>query len=176
MNLVLIGYRGTGKTTLSDELGNRLGMRVYHMDEMLEERFGEKIAAFVAQAGWDAFRDEEQSLADELSHLDGVIIDCGGGVVTRPQNIENLRRKGFVVWLQADPYTIARRIGGDTNRPSLTGTKSFTEEIVEIIKQRYPLYESAADMEIDTGTHSFPECVNRIILAWRRHLETLEIA
>lgn len=176
MNLVLIGYRGVGKSTLSDELGNRLGMPVFHMDEMLEERFGEKIAVFVERSGWDAFREEEQRLAEELSQKDAVVIDCGGGVVTRPENIANLRRKGFVVWLQADPSTIARRIGGDANRPSLTGAKSSTDEIIEVLLKRTPLYESAADMELDTTTHSFLECVNLISLAWRRHLETLEIA
>lgn len=174
MNIVFIGFRGTGKTTLSDELSDRLGMPVFHMDEILEERFGEKISEFVQKCGWQAFRDEEAMLAEELSQKDGVIIDCGGGVVTRQTNVDHLRRKGFVVWLQADLFTIAQRISGDKNRPSLTGDKSSTDEIVEIIKQRYPLYESAADMEIDTSTHSFSECINRILLSWRDYLEALE--
>jgi shikimate kinase len=176
MNLVLIGYRGVGKSTLSDELGERLGLPVFHMDEILQERFGEKIASFVERCGWDAFREEEMLLAAELSQKDGAVIDCGGGVVTRPENSANLRRKGFVVWLQADPQTIARRIGGDGNRPSLTGAKSSTDEIIDVLTQRAPLYESAADVKIDTVEYSFPECVDRIILAWRSHLETLEIA
>ncbi len=174
MNLVLIGYRGTGKSTLSDEIGNRLGMPVFHMDGMLEERFGEKIAAFVARSGWDAFRDEESRLAEELSKFKNVVIDCGGGVVIRSKNIEHLRQQGFIVWLQADPITIAQRIGGDSNRPSLTGVKSSTEEIQEILNQRTPLYESAADWKIDTVTHSFRECVDRIEAAWRKRRETLE--
>ena len=86
----------------------------------------------------------------------------------------NLKRRGFVVWLQADPDTIAQRIGGDSNRPSLTGTKSSTEEIIEVLKQRTPLYEAAADIAIDTVVNPFRECVDQIEAAWRRHLETLE--
>ncbi|MGC9329935.1 MAG: shikimate kinase [Candidatus Hinthialibacter sp.] len=174
MNLVFIGYRGTGKTALSHELSARLGMPVFHMDEILEERFGEKISEFVQKCGWPAFRDAEAALAEELSQKEGVIIDCGGGVVTRQTNMDHLRRKGFIVWLQADLFTIRKRIGDDGNRPSLTGKKSSTDEITEVLNQRIPLYESAADMEIDTSTHPFPECVNQIMLAWRDHLETME--
>ncbi len=174
MNLILIGYRGTGKSTLSDEIGGRLGMPVYHMDEMLEERFGEKIPGFVGKFGWDAFRDEESQLLDELTDRDGVVIDCGGGVIVRPGNIMNLTRRGFVVWLQADPDTIAQRIGGDSNRPSLTGAKSSTDEIIEVLNQRKPLYEAAADIAIDTVVNPFRECLDQIESAWRRHLETLE--
>ncbi len=176
MNLVLIGYRGTGKSTLSNSMGKRLGMPVHHMDAMLEERFGEKIAAYVEKNGWPSFRDAEQKLAEELSNKSGVIIDCGGGVVTREQNMQFLKRKGFVVWLQADPVTIARRIGGDQNRPSLTGAKSTTDEIIEVLEERTPMYQSAADVEIDTAQYSFRDCLDQIEAAWRRYLETLEIA
>lgn len=93
----------------------------------------------------------------------------------RPVNIENLRRKGFVVWLQADPATIAQRIGGDDNRPSLTGARSSTEEIHEVLQQRTPLYQTAADIKIDTVANSFRECIDQIVSAWRHHRETLEI-
>ncbi len=176
MNLVLIGYRGTGKSTLSNSLGKRLGMTVYHMDAMLEERFGEKIAAYVEKNGWPSFRDEEQKLAEELSNKSGVIIDCGGGVVTREQNMQFLKRKGFVVWLQADSVTIARRIGGDQNRPSLTGAKSTTDEIIEVLEERTPMYQAPADVEIDTVQYPFNDCLDQIEAAWRRHLETMETA
>jgi len=90
MNLVLIGYRGTGKSTLADRLHEELHLPVYHMDELLEERFGEKIASYVEKHGWDSFREEEQCLTEELSAMDAVIIDCGGGVVTsRPHRGTN---------------------------------------------------------------------------------------
>lgn len=170
MNLILIGYRGTGKSTLADSLHDELGMPVYHMDERLEERFGEKISAFVEKHGWDSFREEEQLLTEELSQMDGVILDCGGGVVTREVNIENLRKNGFVVWLQSSPENIAQRIGHDTNRPSLTGQKSHTDEIKDVLKERTPLYEKAADMIVGTDGRSIEECVHEIRKAWEAQL------
>lgn len=144
------------------------------MDEMLEERFGEKISSFVEKHGWPAFRDEEEMLADELSRLKGVVIDCGGGVVTREINIHRLRENGFVVWLQTPPEVISKRIGGDKNRPSLTGAKTSTDEIEEVLRERIPMYQAASDMTIDTSAVSVEEAAILILNAWRTRLETLE--
>ncbi len=174
MNLILTGYRGTGKTSLAEHLHERLTMPVYHMDELLEERFGERIASYVERDGWDSFREEERLLVEELTAMKEIIIDTGGGVVTRDDNIQDLRRSGFVVWLQTAPELIARRIGGDSNRPSLTGAKSSVEEIIDVLNVRTPLYQSVSDITIDTGENGHDECVNRIETAWRKHLETLE--
>jgi len=174
MNLVLIGYRGTGKSVLGDRLRERLRMPVCHMDERLEERFGETIPAFVRKHGWEVFREEERLLVEEVSQWDGVIIDAGGGVVTRDDNIRDLRRNGFIVWLQASPQTIAKRIAHDPHRPSLTGVKSSVDEIVEVLEARRPKYEAAADFTLQTDIDSHDECVNRILAAWRAKHETLE--
>ena len=168
MNLVLIGYRGTGKSTLADSLHIQLDMPVYHMDEMLESRFGEKIASFVKKHGWDSFREEEQMLVEELSALENVIIDCGGGVVTRDSNIRNLKKCGYVVWLQASPETISLRISHDANRPSLSGSKSHTDEISEVLNQRISLYQAAADFIVNTDENSIDECLRLIASAWMK--------
>jgi len=176
MNLTLIGYRGTGKSSLANLLHQRMDYSVYHMDEMLEERFGEKIAAFVEKKGWEIFRDQEQALAEELAEMDNIIIDTGGGVIVRDANIQNLRRTSFVVWLQTSPDKIARRIYGDSNRPSLTGSKSSADEIVEVLRQREPLYKKIAHITVDTGQHSIDECLEIILKAWNQKHETLETA
>ena len=78
------------------------------------------------------------------------ILDCGGGVVEREANIASLRAGGKVFWLRATPATIVGRIGGDASRPSLTGNKSFTEEVEEVLQRRTPLYERLAHARIDT--------------------------
>lgn len=166
MNLVLTGYRGSGKSTLSALLGDRLNMPVDHMDEILEARLGMRIAAFVEERGWEAFRGEESLLAAELGAMDGRIVDTGGGVVTRPQNIAHLRRNGFVVWLRAEPEYMAQFIRNDSNRPSLTGVKSAVDEIREVLAVREPLYRSAADFTVRTDRHSLDECADRIERAW----------
>ncbi|MEW6239105.1 MAG: shikimate kinase [Candidatus Omnitrophota bacterium] len=173
MNLVLIGYRGTGKTALSEQLRLSLNLPVYHMDEMLESRFGEKISSFVERCGWDSFREEERLLVEELTQMDGVVIDAGGGVIVRDDNIHDLRRNGFVVWLQASTQEIARRIGCDSNRPSLTGTKSHVDEIKQVLEQRRPRYEAASHFTLRTDELSFDECVERILKAWREKNEAL---
>ncbi|MGI6455534.1 MAG: shikimate kinase [bacterium] len=174
MKLILIGYRGTGKTTISDMLSERLRMPVVHMDEVLEDRFAERIASFVEKHGWEEFRNEESLLIDELAVADNIIIDTGGGVVVRKRNIDLLKPDSFMVWLKAAPESIAFYIGRDVNRPSLTGTKSNVEEIIEVLTERTPLYESAADFQIRTDLAPLEECVEQIIKEWKKYNETME--
>jgi len=149
-NVVLIGYRGTGKSHVARELGGWLRWAVVGMDAELVKRAGMPIKDLVAKHGWPHFRDLEQSLCEELSRGNQRIIDCGGGVIEREANIQALRGCGTVFWLRAKPSTIISRIGGDDQRPSLTGTKSFTDEVVEVLERRAPLYARAAHVAIDT--------------------------
>lgn len=166
MNLVLIGYRGTGKTVVSQELAKRLGRIRIGMDETLVQRFGESIPEFVQKNGWDAFRDAESDLARELGGREDLVIDCGGGVVVRDQNLETLKANGRVAWLKASVETIAGRISGDTQRPSLTGQKTFIEEIEEVLTQRLPLYQKGSDFAVDTDSLSVEEVAERIQAWW----------
>ena len=150
MNIVLIGYRGTGKSTVAEILGRRLSMRVVGMDDEIIGRAGKKIPEIVEESGWGHFRDMESKVAADLGSEDGLIIDAGGGVIVRPQNIDSLKKNGIVFWLVADEQTIVERIKGDTQRPSLSGSKSFVDEIAEILAERTPKYKAAADHTIDT--------------------------
>lgn len=174
MNLVLIGYRATGKSTIADLLHHQLAMPVHHMDSLLEERFGGRIADFVSKHGWDAFRDAEAALVKELAHQSHVIIDTGGGVVTRETNVQALRKNGFLVWLRSDPEKIAERISWNTDRPSLTGAKSAVEEVKDVLRVREPLYEAAADFQLVTDGYPLPRCAEIILDAWRKWNEALE--
>lgn len=166
MNLVLIGYRGTGKSVVSQGLAEALDRERVGMDETLVERIGKSIPEYVEQNGWDAFRDAESELAAELGARDDLVIDCGGGVIVRDRNVEALRENGRVVWLQASVETIARRISGDSQRPSLTGQKSFIEEIEEVLAQRRPLYEKASDFKVNTDSLAVDGVVGLILDWW----------
>jgi shikimate kinase len=168
VNLVFIGYRGTGKSEVSILAAGRLGRERIGMDTTLVERFGMPIPDFVARHGWDAFRDAETALAQELSARDELVIDCGGGVVVRDDNITSLRAHGRLVWLKASVETIARRIGSDNQRPSLTGTKSFIEEIEEVLSKRLPLYERASDFQMDTDSLTVEEVVGQVVAWWHQ--------
>jgi len=111
----------------------------------------------VAAHGWNRFRDLEEAVCREFGAKDGIILDCGGGVVEREANFASLRAGGKVFWLRATPTTIVGRIGGDSARPSLTGTKSFTEEVEEVLGRRTPLYERLAHAAIDTDGRSLDD-------------------
>lgn len=162
MNIVLIGYRGTGKSTVGTVLAGRLGRRVVSTDAEIVRRAGHKIPDIVAAHGWDYFRDLESTVCQELAAQDGLVIDTGGGAILRPQNVAALKKTGTLFWLTASVATIAARIGGDTQRPSLTGTKSFIEEIQEVLAERIPKYQAAADHTVDTDGQTVTQIVEAI--------------
>ena len=157
MNLVLIGYRGTGKSAISRKLGGLLGRQVVSLDEEITRTAGKPIPEIVAAHGWNHFRDVEEQICREFAAKQDLVIDCGGGVVEREANFISLRAGGKVFWLRATPSTIVGRIGGDTARPSLTGTKTFTEEVEEVLQRRTPLYERLAHATIDTDGRSIDD-------------------
>jgi shikimate kinase len=160
MNIVLIGYRGTGKSTVGRLVGRRLGREVVSTDEEIVKRARRTIPEIVAQQGWDYFRDLESDICRELGSRDQLIIDTGGGAILRAQNVEALKKNGTLFWLTASVETITKRIGGDNQRPSLTGTKSFVDEIQDVLRERTPKYQAAADHTIVTDgltTHELAE-------------------
>ena len=157
MNLVLIGYRGTGKSAIARKLASLLERQVASLDQEIVRVAGIPVPAIVAAHGWSHFRDLEETVCREFGAKDNLIIDCGGGVVERDANFTSLRAGGKVFWLRATPTTIVGRIGGDSARPSLTGTKSFTEEVEEVLGRRTPLYERLAHAVIDTDGRSLDD-------------------
>jgi shikimate kinase len=162
MNLILVGYRGTGKTTVARELSIALGLPLVSLDEELVRRAGTSIPELVRTHGWDHFRDLEQALVAELTQGTPRILDCGGGVVERPANVRTLRAAGTVFWLTACPSTIVQRISGGAERPPLTSNLSFTEEVHSVLARRHPLYAEIAHVRIDTEQAS-PDAVARLI-------------
>ena len=162
MNIVLIGYRGTGKSTVGKVLAARLGWQLVSTDAEVVRRAGKTIPEIVAQHGWEHFRDLESAVCLDFSSQNGLVIDTGGGAILRPQNVDCLKRTGKLFWLTASVGTIASRIGRDSQRPSLTGTKSFVEEIEEVLAERMPKYQSAADHTVSTEEHTTSQIVDSI--------------
>lgn len=163
MNVVLIGYRGTGKSTVGKAVAARLGQTVVSTDAEIVKRAGQTIPEVVAQYGWEHFRDLESQVCQEFAERDGLVIDTGGGAILRPQNVEVLKKTGTIFWLTASVDTIAKRIGRDTQRPSLTGTKSFLEEIQEVLIERTPKYQAAAHHVITTDGRSIVQIADEIL-------------
>ncbi len=166
MNIVLIGYRGTGKSAVGEILSAILGMRCISMDAEIVKRAGMSIPKIVEKYGWQKFRDLESEQALELSRADNIVIDTGGGVIETPENIEALKTNSCIFWLKASADEIVSRIQGDTERPSLTPGKTFIQEVREVLELRMPKYKSAAQYEIDTDGLSPEQVADMIVKIW----------
>jgi shikimate kinase len=126
------------------------------------------ISEIVSKFGWQGFRDRESLEVREISVWDSIVIDTGGGVIERPENIESLRENGCLIWLKASVPAIVSRIKGGSDRPALTDGKSFTEEVAEVLERRNPLYRNAAMHEIDTDGLAPEEIAGQIVMLWQK--------
>jgi shikimate kinase len=166
MNIVLIGYRCTGKTSVGRTLSDRLGKEFVDTDVWIEKRAGCSIEKMVAEEGWDRFRSLESEVIADVSIGDQQVIATGGGIVMDWRNVENLEKNGRLIWLQGDAEVIKNRMCDDHQakivRPSLTGTDPL-EEIRQVLGRRVPLYERAASFTVDTSTSSIEEVVATIV-------------
>ena len=167
--VTLIGYRGTGKTTVARILAERLGTSWIDADLVLEERIGCTISELVQSRGESAFRDAEAELLAEMLAAPGGVLATGGGVVLREANRAQLRERGRpVVWLDAPVDTIRRRLAADPatreRRPALLGGDPLAE-VEQAAHAREPLYRECADWTIDTGAAA-PADVAARIAAW----------
>lgn len=153
MNIILMGYRCTGKTSAGRRLAERMGLSFYDTDELVERHIGRTIPQIIAEQGWQAFREAETTVIRGLSGADQSVIALGGGAVLDARNIESLKRNGIFVWLFAAQETIAARMEKDAavgaERPALTDKTSINEMNV-IMTQREPLYRRLADLAVDT--------------------------
>ncbi len=150
MNLVLIGYRGTGKSTVAKLVAAHMGWQAVSTDARIVEQAGRSIPDIVARDGWEHFRDLETAACAALTGQDRLVIDTGGGIILRPENVAALKSNSLICWLTATVETITQRIAEDTQRPSLTAGKTYLEEIQEILTDRTPHYRAAADHTIAT--------------------------
>jgi shikimate kinase len=168
--LVLIGYRGTGKSTVGRILADRLGRAFLDCDREIEAGSGRTIRAIFAETGEAVFRDWEERIILEVTAADtGAVLATGGGAVLRGANRERLRRFGFVAWLTADAAEIARRLESDerglTGRPALTAAGTL-DEIAGVLAVRTPLYAQMADAVIRTDGRDPHEVVDAILEHW----------
>ncbi|MBC2713574.1 MAG: shikimate kinase [Desulfosarcina sp.] len=161
MNLFLIGYRCTGKTTVGKALAQRLGWPFMDTDRMIVETTGTSIARMVDENGWPFFREQERQALASVSAGDRQVVATGGGIILDDRNISAMKKSGTVVWLTASEKIIAERMLDDDatagNRPSLTG------EITSLLSERRPFYEKAANFAIDTNQEKIAAICDRII-------------
>ena len=166
MNIVLIGFRGTGKSTVGELLANRLERDFIDSDKYIESSTGKTIKSIFKEDGEEGFRRIEADTIAELSKVDNKVISVGGGAVLRKDNVRNLKDNGFLVLLEAAPEIIHNRIKQDKKttqqRPSLT-EKTPLDEIKHLLERRESPYKNAADYTINTSYVACEDIVDEII-------------
>jgi shikimate kinase len=163
MNIVLIGLRGSGKTTVGKILAQKMGREFIEMDELIARKAGLTIPEIVKKYGWGKFRDIEEEITGQLAKLDNIVNASGGGVVTREQNIVKLKKNGVLVWLQAGVDTLVNRTGEDAGRPPLAEGRSRREDMEITFKERKPFYQQAAALTVNTENKTPEEVAEAII-------------
>ena len=166
-NIFLIGFMGAGKSTIAKVLQRELGMELVEMDERIVKEQGMSKNDIFAQKGEDGFRDIESQLVIDIGKNKKSIVSCGGGVVVRPQNVENMKKSGKIVFLTATPETILERVKNGKDRPLLNGHMNV-EYISELMEKRRQMYEDAADVKVSTDGKTVGEICTEIIQAITR--------
>jgi shikimate kinase len=161
MSIVLIGYRGSGKSTIGKKLADRLWQPYVDVDELIVKKAGKNIKEIFEQDGEAAFRDFESQAIKEVSGLSEHVIGLGGGSLGREENRQLIKNGGHkVIYLKCDAAELHRRIHADpktiATRPSLTHLGGTIEEIEKLLAEREPTYRAAKTAELDV-THLSPE-------------------
>lgn len=161
-NIVLIGFMGSGKSTISRALSRVFAMDVIEMDQVIAEREGMSISEIFEVHGEEYFRNLETELLRELQARKGVVISCGGGVPMRDENVVEMKKNSKVILLTAKPETILERVKGSHERPLLENNKNV-DFISDLMEKRRAKYEAAADIIIHTDGKSEFEICEEII-------------
>ncbi|MDY2628663.1 MAG: shikimate kinase [Lachnospiraceae bacterium] len=161
-NILLIGFMGCGKSTVSSFLCKMLAMDSVEMDAVIVEREGMSINDIFTQYGEEYFRNLETNLLIELSRKNQLVVSCGGGAALRDVNVQHMKTNGRVVLLTAKPETILERVKDNDDRPLLRGNKNV-EFIGDLMEKRRAKYEAAADIVISTDDKSVLEICQEMI-------------
>ena len=166
MNLYLIGYRGSGKTTVAPLLANLLGWTWLDSDEQVELLAGCPVAQVFAEYGEACFREWETTVIETLSRQSNLVVATGGGAPVAPDNRRLMAASGRRIWLKARSEVLWARIRGDehSDRPALTDKRGLAE-VQHVLAERTSIYEACADYTIDVESLS-PEQIAQQIFEW----------
>jgi len=154
VNVILTGLRGTGKSSVGTVLAQRLKFAFVDTDTRIEELAGCRIAAIVAQHGWEYFRALERQVVTQDAATDRHVVAAGGGTLIEAENARLLKARGVVVLLLCDLSILQRRLALGSNRPSLTGQGSAAVELAQVWEARRERYHAVADVTYDVSTES----------------------
>jgi shikimate kinase len=162
-NIVLIGFMGTGKTSVGEALADRLGILYVRTDDLIVEQTGKPISEIFRQDGEKRFRELEAEVVRRVSSSRRAVIDCGGGVVLNRENIERLRQNSAIILLTSSPEVILERISRNGDQRPLFNNVDKPATIRRLLSMREHLYRDAADYVVDTSRLSVMEVVEKIL-------------
>lgn len=160
-NIVLVGFMGSGKTTVGQYLADMSGYAYYDIDTIIEEEAGYSISKMFSRHGEAFFRSLERKTIERVSNNEQAVISCGGGCILDERNVVCLKQKGKLVWLMAEPETLYERITRQGTRPLIVN-RTFAE-IEDMIKKRQPLYSDAADYRISIDRKPVSDIADAIL-------------
>ncbi len=163
-NLMLIGFMGTGKSTVAGKIKEMLQVEQIEMDALIAEEAGMSIPDIFEKYGEEYFRDLETEMLRKFKEKKPVVVSCGGGAVLRDENIEIMKGQGKIILLTATPQTIYERVKDTNDRPVLNGNMNV-EYISELMEKRRARYEMAADIMVATDGKTVDEICNEILKA-----------
>ena len=162
-NIYLIGFMGSGKSTVGAALASHLNLTLLDTDEMIVSRDGRDIPAIFDAEGEPYFRRLEREVISKVAAMEEpCVVSCGGGVVLSEANVSAMRSSGQVIWLTAPAEEILCRVESDTNRPLLSGKKTLSD-IETMMESRHAAYTAAADISIDTAGRGVEDIVSEIV-------------
>lgn len=161
-NIYLIGFMGTGKSTVAKKLTASANAKCVEMDELIEEQQQMAITDIFAKYGEQHFRDLETALLESLRSKENLVVSCGGGSVLRDENAAMMKEHGCIVWLTATPETIYERVKDSTNRPILNGNMNI-EYIRGLMEKRSARYEAVADIKVATDGKDIEKICEEIL-------------
>ena len=165
VNLALIGFMGTGKTSVGKLVAEILHFDFLDTDEMIHHRTGRTIADIFAKDGEPAFREMEHQVVTEISNRKKTVISTGGGLPTNPRNLELLKSRSLVICLWSSPEKIWERVGHQSHRPLLHDPDP-QKKILDLLTARKPFYKQA-DVLIDTDNRSLREVAAQVALQFK---------
>ena len=161
-NVFLIGFMGSGKSTVGRRLASELGKDFHDCDRVLEERTGVDIPYIFEIEGEEGFRRREAAVLSEMTRKQGIVLATGGGAILDPGNRRALASNGFVVYLRASADLLHQRTFRDRGRPMLYA-EDRRARIDDLLKEREPLYREVADLVVETGRHGSRRVVQEVV-------------
>ncbi len=160
-NIVLIGFMGSGKTSVGKKLSMDLKREFIDMDDFIEKREGMSVNEIFDKKGEDYFRNAERELCVRFAEAKSKIIATGGGVIKSDENVENLKKGGVIIYLKSTPKQIAHNLRHDNTRPLLAGGNK-EEKIAKLMAEREPIYNKCADIVLDVSNINIEETIEKI--------------